>query len=54
MPMAELYDYLLEKKLVTSIFAKPKDSPPLHSFDPSKKYEYHFGAEGHTLEECIH
>ena len=52
MPMVELYAYLLEKKLVTLIFAKPRDSPPLLNFDSSKKYEHHFGAEGHTLEEC--
>jgi len=53
MPMAELYAYLLEKKLVTPKFVKPKDSPPLPSFDPSKKCEHHFGAEGYTLEECV-
>ena len=39
---------------MTLIFVKPKDSSPLPSFDPSKKCEHHFGAEGHTLEECIH
>ena len=54
MPMVELYDYLLEKKLVTTIFVKPKDGPPLPGFDPSKKCEHHFGAKGHTLKECIH
>ena len=53
MPIAELYAYLLEKKLVTPIFVKPKDGP-LPGFDPSKKCEHYFGAEGHTLEECIH
>ncbi|KAK9991456.1 hypothetical protein SO802_026441 [Lithocarpus litseifolius] len=52
MPMVELYAYLLEKKLVTPIFVKPRDSPPLPGFDPSKKYEHCFGAEGYTLEEC--
>ncbi|KAL0010875.1 hypothetical protein SO802_005983 [Lithocarpus litseifolius] len=52
MPMAELYAYLLKKKLVTLLFARPRDGPPLSSFDPSKKCEHHFGAEGHTLEEC--
>ena len=52
MHMAELYAYLLEKKLVTVVFARPRDGPPLPSFDPSKKYEYHFGAKGHILEEC--
>ncbi|KAL0004862.1 hypothetical protein SO802_012423 [Lithocarpus litseifolius] len=52
MPMAELYAYLLEKKLVTTIFARPKDGPPLLGFDPSKKCEHHFGAKERTLEEC--
>ena len=42
MPMAELYAYLLEKKLVTLIFARLKDGPPLPGFDPSKKWEHHF------------
>ena len=54
MPMAELYAYLLEKKLVTPIFAKPRVGPPLLGFDPSKKCEHHFRAEGHTLEEFVH
>ena len=52
MRVAELYAYLLEKKLVTLVFARPKDGPPLPDFDPSKKCEHHFGADGHTLEEC--
>ena len=52
MPMAKLYAYLLEKKLVTPKFVKPRDNPPLPGFDPSKKYEHHFGAERYTLEEC--
>ena len=52
MPMAKLYAYLLEKKLVTPIFARPRDSPPLPNFDLSKKCEHQFGAEGHSLEEC--
>ena len=42
MPVVELYAYLLEKKLVTPLFAKPRDSPPLPGFDSSKKCEYHF------------
>ena len=54
MPMAELYAYLLEKKLVTPIFAKPRDGPPLLSFDPSKKCEHDFMVKGHTSEECVH
>ena len=54
MPMAKLYAYLLEKKLVTLIFMKPRDGPPLPGFNPSKKCEHHFGVEGHTLEECAH
>ena len=52
--MAELYAYLLEKKLMTPIFAKPRDDPPLPYFDPFKKCEHHFRAEWHTLEECVH
>lgn len=35
MPMVEFHTHLLEKKLVTQIFAKLKDSPPLPNFDPS-------------------
>ena len=54
MPMANLYVYLLERKLVTSIFSKPKEGPPSPGFNPSKKCEHHFRAEGHTLEECYH
>ena len=54
MPMADLYTYLLERKLVTSMLNKPREGPPLPSFDPSKKCEHHFGAERHTLEECYH
>ena len=53
MPMVKLYAYLLEKKLVTPLFAKPRDGPPPPSFDLSKKCEHHFGAKGHTLEECV-
>ena len=52
MPMADLYAYLLERKLVTPIFARPKEGPPSPGFDLSKKCEHHFGVEGHTLEEC--
>ena len=52
MPMADLYAYLLERKLVTPMFARPKDGVPPPDFDPSKKCECHFGAEGHTLEKC--
>ena len=53
MPMVKLYAYLLEKKLVTLIFAKPKGGPPLLNFDSSKKCEHHFKVEGHTLEVYI-
>ena len=52
--MAKLYIYLLEKKLETPLFVKPRDGPPLLGFDPSKKCGHHFGAKGHTLEECMH
>ena len=54
MPMANLYACLLERKLVTRMFQKPKEAPLSPNFDPSKKYEHHFRAEGHTLEECYH
>ena len=54
MPLAELYAYLLERKLVTPIFQRPREGPSLPNFDPSKKCKHHFGAEGHTLEECHH
>ena len=54
MPVVKLYAYFLEKKLVTPLFTKPRDGPLLPSFDPSMKCEHHFGAEGHTLEECVH
>ena len=52
MPMTDLYAYLLERKLMTLMFARPRESLPSHGFDLSKKCEHHFGAEGHTLEEC--
>ena len=51
MPMVDICVYLLEKKLVTSIFAKPRDGHPLLNFDPSKKCKHHYRAKGHTLEE---
>ena len=54
MPIAELYVYLLEKKLVTPLFGKPRNSLPLLDFDRSKKCEHHFGVERHTLKECVH
>ena len=54
MPMVELYAYLLEKKLMIPLFIKPRNSPFLPGFDSSKKCEHHFGAKGHTLEECVH
>ena len=36
------------------MFSRPRESPLSPCFDPSKKCEHHFGAEGHTLEECYH
>ena len=54
MLMANLYACLLEKKLVTLIFSRPRKGPSPLGFDPSKKCEHHFGAERHTLEECYH
>ena len=52
MLMVDLYAYLLERKLVPPLFQRPREGPLPLGFDPSKKYEHHFGAEGHTLEEC--
>ena len=52
MPMVKLYAYLLEKKLVTLVCARPRDGAPLPSFDMFKKCKHHFRAEGHTIEEC--
>ena len=52
MPMADLYTYLLERKLATLMFARPRKGPLPPGFDPFKKCEHHFGAKGHTLEEC--
>ena len=54
MLMADFYAYLLERKLVTPMFSKPREGPPSPSFDLSKKCEHHFRAEGNTLEECCH
>ena len=36
------------------MFARPRKGPLPPDFDPSKKCEHHFGAEGHILEECYH
>ena len=52
MPVANLYAYLLERKLLTLMFQRPREGPPSPNFDPSKKCENHFGAKGHTLKEC--
>ena len=49
MPMADLYAYLLERKLVTPMFSRLREGPPLPNFDPSKKCEHHFRAEGIPL-----
>ena len=54
MPMVDLYAYLLERKLVTPMFARPREGPLPPDFDPSKKCEHHFEAEGHALKECYH
>ena len=50
MPLADLCAYLLERKLVTPVFYRPKEGPPAPGFDSSKKFEHHFGVKGHTLE----
>ena len=52
MPIIDLYPYLLEWKLVTLLFVRPRKGPPSPGIDPSKKCEHHFGTDGHTLEEC--
>ena len=39
---------------MTLMFQRPREGPPSPNFDLSKKYKHHFGAEGHTLEECHH
>ena len=52
--MVDLYAYLLERKLVIPLFQRPKEVPLPPGFDPFKKWEHHFRAEGHTLEECFH
>ena len=54
MPLEDLYAYLLERKLVSLVFYRPREGPLVPSFDPSKKCEHHFRAKGHTLEECYH
>ena len=53
MPMLEFYPYLLENKLLTPLFVRPRDGLPSPGFDPSKKCEHYFRAKGHTLEECV-
>ena len=52
--MAELYANILEKKLVTSLFANLRDNHPLLGFDPSKKCEHHVKVGRHALEEYVH
>ena len=54
MPMADLYAYLLERKLVTSLFRRVREGPFPLGFDLSKNFEHHFGVEGHALEECFY
>ncbi|KAL0004835.1 hypothetical protein SO802_012396 [Lithocarpus litseifolius] len=54
MPMGELYAYLLEMKLVTPIFAKPRDDPSCLVLNHLKNVNTIFGAKGHTWEECVH
>ena len=50
MPLANLYAYLLERKLVTPVFYRSREGPLALGFDPSKKCEHHFRVEEHTLE----
>ena len=39
-------------KTRSALFQRPKEGPFPSGFDPSKKCEHHFRAEGQTLEEC--
>ena len=50
--MAKLYAYLLENKLLTPLFVKPREGAPPPCFNSSKKCWHHFRPERHTLEEC--
>ena len=52
MPMDDLYAYILERKLVTPLFQRPREGPFPLGFDSSNTCEHHFRAMGHTLEEC--
>ena len=54
MPLADLYTYLLERKLVTPVFYGPREGPLVLGFDSSKKCEHHFRPEVYTHEECYH
>ena len=49
MPMADLYAFLLERKLMTPMFLRPREGPPSPNFDPSKKCKHHFEAKGIPL-----
>ena len=52
--MAKLYTYLFKKKLVTPVFAKPKDGPPPPSFDTSKNVSTVSGPKGKSWKSvCI-
>ena len=51
--MAKLYAYLLENKLLTPLFVKPREGAPPPCFNSSKKCWHHFRPERHTLEECV-
>ncbi|KAK9997910.1 hypothetical protein SO802_017513 [Lithocarpus litseifolius] len=54
MLLTDLYALLLERKLVTPMFYRPREGPPALGFDSSKKCEHYFKVEGHTFEECYH
>ena len=38
---------------MTPLFQRPREGPLPPGFEPSNKCEHHYGAEGHSLEECF-
>ena len=53
MPYKELYQILLQNHLVAPIYV-PKKKPPYPSwYNPNAHCEYHAGAVGHDIENCI-
>ena len=53
MPYKELYQILLQNHLVAPIYV-PEKKPPYPSwYNPNAHCEYHAGAAGHDIENCI-